>query len=363
MRSHSPLAIKAPFAREHGAQFLYALYRLLGKPVNLLSLHSEGHVIAPATETDVHAAIFEPSDLRGVLAVAPHTSWDTETKRIQAGCVSHAETRIYKLDHAIVSGGYVYAGHSRSQVALTSSPLAWQPVTRERSGMLCCSVFSSQFFGHWLTDQLTTELLAQELCLTAYSANRQSPYRHEAAIRHATDLRVRQVDRAAFDSLWMAVDFGQNPSKLARYLRLRARLREGAKPTPSRGVFILRGQSGTQRHLVNEQALCAQLSMLGFRVLDPGRDSTETMRNVLYDAPIVIGVEGSALVHGVMLMPRSACLAVIQPPRRFNNVLKNYTDCLGQHYAFTVADDAEGGFELPLPKVLRLLDRIERALA
>ena len=103
-----------------------------------------------------------------------------------------------------------------------------------------------------------------------------------------------------------------------------------------------------------------QLAGLGFRILDPQRDSFETMRNALCHAPLVVGVEGSALVHAIMLMPSDGCLAVIQPPRRFNNLHKGYTDCLGQGYAFTVADEVDGGFHLPVGRLLALFERVAR---
>lgn len=83
--------------------------------------------------------------------------------------------------------------------------------------------------------------------------------------------------------------------------------------------------------------------------------SVSALRLVLNRARIAIAVEGSSLMHALLMMPERAALLTIQPPQRFNNVLKGYADALGLRYAFTVADVARDGFHLPFSRLLGAL--------
>ena len=75
-------------------------------------------------------------------------------------------------------------------------------------------------------------------------------------------------------------------------------------------------------------------------------------------ASIVAGVEGSHLVHGLMLMPRKATLMVVQPPERAVSVLKMITDRQGQRYAFVVATGDGVRFSAEWSEIVRTVDLI-----
>ena len=66
------------------------------------------------------------------------------------------------------------------------------------------------------------------------------------------------------------------------------------------------------------------------------------------------------MVHSLFTMATDGALCLLQPPYRFNNVLKNYTDCLGMCYGFLTGCAEEGGFSVELDQLKRLLDRLDQ---
>lgn len=337
--------------------------RLLGGENLLRAKASQRRVLSPACESEAAPAIFDPRELERVKELAPYTEWSTEMTRVHGGLRHHAATELLCFHNVLTTRSHLYASGCRERISdlpeKHALPRALRDPVHYDRGLWCGSPFSSRYFGHWMSDQLSAELLAEETQLPAFTSAAQTHYAHEPWIRKAAQLTSSAIDCGHFESLWLPTDFGQNASKCARYRDLRARLRATTTAaSPGAGVFLLRGGSGAQRWLVNEAQLAEQLAALGFSIVSPEQTSFETLRDSLHSAPLVIGVEGSALVHAVMLMPADACLTVIQPPRRFNNVLRNYTECIGQRYAFSVADEAEGGFYMPQGRLLRLLDRI-----
>ncbi len=61
-------------------------------------------------------------------------------------------------------------------------------------------------------------------------------------------------------------------------------------------------------------------------------------------ARVVIGVEGSQLVHGVNVASAWGCLLTLQPPNRFVSYYKYLTDRDYQHFGFVVGIPEGDGF-------------------
>ena len=164
---------------------------------------------------------------------------------------------------------------------------------------------------------------------------------------------------AAFlkEAVFFDDDWGNNASKHARFSTLRDRLLAGLSPTPHPGVFILRRGSGKTRILRNEQAVAEHLrDTRGFRIVDVTTHSVSEILAACAGARVLAGIEGSHLMHGLMVLEPGACLLTLQPPYRFCSVLKLTTDMEGQHYGFVVGTAVEGGFEVDVTEVDRTLD-------
>ncbi len=344
------------------APIRYAVSRPLVRTRGLRALAVRSWEHAPAVAAITRPAVFDERELDRVVAVERQTTLPYEMSRVRGGRTLHAATRVHLVRGVTLAGSYLYARGGREQVA---DPRAtpWLPRARVPyvpRGAMCGSVVASTFFGHWVTDQLTAELLARSLGVPAFRSAHQAAYVHEAEYRAALTLEVHHGARVRFGELLLFDDYGQNESKRARYASLRAALRRGAAPRDVAGVFVDRGARGAPRRLVNRDAVVARLAAEGFAVVSPERDGLPAMRDALHDARVVVGVEGSALAHAIALMPAHGRLLVLQPPDRFNNVHKDYADCLGIRYGFTVGDRAAGGFALPVERVLRAVDRLDR---
>jgi hypothetical protein len=123
------------------------------------------------------------------------------------------------------------------------------------------------------------------------------------------------------------------------------------------GVFILRGGDGDLRFLRNERELAEHLrKSRGFRVVDPLKTDVPTIVATCAGARIVMGVEGSQLVHGVNVLPQGGSLLVLQPPNRFVSYFKYLTDRDHQNFGFVVGTPEGDGFKIDIQEVERTLD-------
>jgi capsular polysaccharide biosynthesis protein len=123
-------------------------------------------------------------------------------------------------------------------------------------------------------------------------------------------------------------------------------------------VFIRRRGSGVARYLANEADLEKRLEQRGFEIVDPASQTTDEIVRRVRDAAIICGVEGSALVHGVLSMAADAALVVIQPPYRFSNIWKDYCDALNIKYAYIVVIGDEDSFFIPFEEIMRTIDLV-----
>lgn len=125
--------------------------------------------------------------------------------------------------------------------------------------------------------------------------------------------------------------------------------------------MLLRKQAGVARILVNEEELAEQLAYRGFKVMCPTEHTVEEILDASMGAKIVLGVESSQLSHALFVMHDEGTLVALQPPNRFNNILKTYCDGLGLRYAFAVGYQREEGLFVQIETMMRLPDHLPRA--
>ncbi len=106
----------------------------------------------------------------------------------------------------------------------------------------------------------------------------------------------------------------------------------------------------------NEEAIVETLSKHGATILEMESTPVETTIEALLGAKMVIGVEGSHLCHAVFAIPDDASVLAIQPPDRFFNAPKDWTDALDIRYGFVVGDPAGNAFALDADDLLRTID-------
>jgi capsular polysaccharide biosynthesis protein len=174
------------------------------------------------------------------------------------------------------------------------------------------------------------------------------------------------VRRARIEHLTVFTDFAQNSLKAQRYHSLRAALRKRLRAeagTPAAGIYIRRGSDGEARVLENEKAVEDAFRESGFRVVDCDHASAKEIAVAALNAPIVAGVEGSQLSHGIYAAADRATFLVLQPPARFAMAYKEFTDRVDMQFAFLVGEPSPRGFTIPPDDVKRMIDRITRTNA
>lgn len=332
----------------------------LGLRTDFASHSSRQWTLEPAEERAMQPAFYEPADLERIRGVFEGETVADEIAKLQSPRVQHAPTVAYELRDVLLSRGHLFTRKMVHRLDTRPLPLfARRARTRLRDAVLSTSHYGIRFFGHWMTDDLTLTLAARELGDPVSVLLR--PTAHQTQYLSLLDCAAPVLDDVFFDRLVILDDHGQNRYKQRRYatLRQRARAKVGA-PRPSAGVMLLRGKLGVPRSLLNEDEVAELLRRRGFDVLAPEQMSAEDLVRACLDAPVVIGVEGSQLVHGISVMAQDGVLIELQPPTRFNVLYRGRCDCEGIRYGCQVghAAGANDDFTIDLAALERLLDRI-----
>ncbi|BDG04647.1 glycosyltransferase 61 family protein [Anaeromyxobacter oryzae] len=342
-------------------QLSYVTRRLLRRTLPLTDAAARSWVIHPAQRTRRSRAFFLDGQLDRVEGVQEETTRENEERRVLGSAVEHAATRGHELRDAVLVGGSVYAGGSRLALLPGSAvPETFQRPREElATAALDCTFVGNRYFGHWITDDCPLHLLARDHAPPIGVVR--APYAQEEGYCALWGLSPRKVPGARVRSLLVFQDYGQNAHKRGRYTALRTALAARVGPRRRRGVYLRRGTTGVRRLLENEQEIEARLAGRGFDVVDPVGGSAEDVARACVGAACVVGVEGSGLAHGVVAVADGGAIVALQPPWRFNNVFKDYADCLDLRYGFVVGTRAGDGFRVDPGELERTLDLCDRA--
>lgn len=337
----------------------YALRRLLGRPaVAMAGVARRTWTIWPEEEESRPPAYHLEGQLERVEGVQVGTSLAAEMARARGSPWTHASVTGHELVDVELTHGSLFAGGSRVRLVPGSVVGAALAKTTEEidSAALDCTWVGGRFFGHWLTDDCSTHLLARDL---APPIGVERPlYPQERDYCRLLGITQRKVASVRVRSLLVFSDFGQNGHKRERYRRMRAALAAGRPPRTRAGVYMRRGTSGAMRYLENEAEIEERLRRRGFVVVDPAAATAGEVVEACVGASCVVGVEGSALSHGVMTVRDGGAIVTLQLPGTFNNIFKDYADCLRLGYGFVVGSRVAGGFRIEPDELERTLDLI-----
>lgn len=332
--------------------------RLLSKRRSFKDLCDKQWILCPGASALSQSAIYLDGALDKVTGAQPETTLAYEIQQVLGGPKEHAPTTAFQLRNACLVGGYVYKDNLKLPLTLAKESILHQDEPEFISeAALACTLASNRYFGHWMTDGLTLTLAAQQLATAVTTVETPTP--HQVDYSNLFNIHPVAVTNAQFKTLTIIEDFGQNLFKRERYEYLRSQLKCQDSKSANSGVMLLRGNSGAHRNLVNEMALADFLRRQGFVILNPQTSSVQEIVQQTLGARIVVGVEGSQLVHGLFTLGAGGTILTLQPPYRFNSVYKDYTDCLALHYAFVVGRSVENGFEISLDDLARTLEKID----
>lgn len=311
----------------------------------------------PAEKTSIRPAIFDERDLERVTGVDADSSREIEWRRIRGGPIEYRPVTAFQLRDAVLSGGHLMLATMLRQYVLGPTPyIGIVKKTIEEPALLTVTLNSSRYFGHWLMDELTRVVMASDFGLPVAPPRPRSA--HQEAYMKLLGLTQAVHTDTRFRRLTVIDDRTQNSRRRERYLKLRERARSGRVDADVPGVMLLRRSTGVARILTNEEELARRLEQRGFRTLCPTEHSIEHVLNQCMNARVVVGVEGSQLCHALMVMRSGGVLVTLQPPYRFNNILKTYCDALEMQYALIVGHPESDGFSIDGDALDRLLDSI-----
>lgn len=335
--------------------------RLIAKPVNFESIAQDALILCPQEEQDVPPAVYLAAHLQRITGATVNCILSETMERMHNTHPTHAPTLLYPLGKTTLFGGGLWTHHNQFITRSINEKDDFERINLKQAVVTDADVGLS-YFGHWMREVVpaslvgTTEIPSLSL--------RRPHYSHAAQYAQFFKLKTIYANKGSVDNLYLLSDFSQNSYKLKRYLTLRDNLKESLKPQDiaHKGVFIARGQSGSKRALINESKVIDHLEKNGFDVIYPEKMTSEAIIRKLWNAKVVITVEGSAHNHAIYSMARTGCLLTLQPPNRFGIIIKNACDCLGIGWGFYVcaaSHDGEGFYVDSLPDLDKIIGQLQ----
>ena len=331
------------------------LRRLLGRPVQDITAKAvDQWTVSRGSRVEIKPARVLPGQLDRIRGTE-FGSIDEVIRDFSGGFDSiQGATTAYRLENITLMDGVLYSGDAARHLRKRNSRL---PFRRKPKDEIRATMYESwtgnRWFGNWLAEDTLTYRLAESEGLP-FTTNR--TIGHMTAYEQRLDMTPTRMLEVRFADLIIFEDFAHNEHKRQRAIDFRRRM-VGQHARRHPGVFVLRGQAGDRRVLTNEREIAERLeAKRGFTILDPLRVDVDEIVRVCGGADVVVGTEGSHLVHGLMLMPQDATALVIQPPARAVSVLKMFTDRQGQNYSLVVGEGSNEAFSADVGEIERTLD-------
>lgn len=349
-------------------QFLWA--RLRGVQLRIDDVAHEHEILSPAFTGDTPAALMLPGQLDHVSALQEETWQALEDRRLRGGPVQHRATSHYVLRDATFVQDDLYAGGMRQSLRPSASRAAIAGRVHEEmdEAALVQTFAGNQYFGHWLLDDRAIHLLAREHSPRARPVGVPAKLSEQQRdILNAYDQSIHTVRATRVRRLHVYDDIGQTPHRTERLQRMRARYRAIGAEAVAAGlpsgagkiVFVCRGLGGVRRILHNETALADAMEKRGAMVIrKPEALSLQKIAALFANAAAVVGLDSSALAHGILGVVAGGAFVDIMPGYRFCNTWKDWCDPLGLRYAVVVAPAMGDGCIVDEGDVSRTLDLV-----
>lgn len=350
MRSFSPVHLKHLLA-----------HRLMGD-ASFADICDE-HIIVNAPEPyDYPPSYYLPRHLENIVKLHPETFEEAEKGRIYGEKGFHDPIEAFRIRNVRLRYSGLYRRNWRFCLPYEAPPATPRHVDCG-SFALSSSYGGCQYFGHWLRDDLTTKMLAEDFAEPFCVRTPQWP--HKRAYLDIFDQTWPELDHADFNQIYLFLDSSQNSNKIARIRQLREKIRTKITPKhQGRRVYLRRGETGAIKRIVsNEAQLIKTLEAEGFIILDLTKDSIETIIESLLDARLFITVEGSQAAHSLYTIADGGGYLSIAPPTAFNNPAKDWLTPLGVKYGFVVGERDGEAFKVDIPGLMQLAEQLYAAPA
>lgn len=339
----------------------YHVKRLFFGRKSYKSAATSSTVLYPKSTAVTRPAVFKYSDLSKVKQVQQETSFAHEYSRINGGEKEFAASIAYLLENVVAADGNIYKSNMKYGLRTYPDKIIIDDEFKDySSACLMSSYMGNKYFGHWMRDDLPKYLAAVDIDTPITCIKNQTA--HQSSYQDIFEITPETYLNGAIKKLTILEDYSQNEYKSQRYQLLRDIVSLKYKKSNKKGVMILRGDSNSRRNLKNEHQVAEFLSGNGFDIVDiTSCTADEIVRKCRVD--IVVGVEGSHLGNCIYPINDGGGIVTLQSPSRFNNVYKDYTDCMGMNYGFVVGNESENlGFTIDLGDLEVVLNDIEKSI-
>ena len=339
--------------------------KLLGKPIELKNFSEGAICLHPSEVQDVRPAIYLESHLQRVLGSHHLSSVAFEFERLHQKTSVHDATTLYPIGKTKLFRGGLWTANNQVLTRLLKAEDKIYPVSLE-SAVLTDSDISNQYFGHWLSDAVPAQLVGTPDMPSLIF--RKPHYQHASEYARIFDLQNINGNMGVVENLYLLQDYSQNSYKVKRYLELRQRMQKNLTSLidcEHKGVFMARGNTGVKRSLINEDAVIEHLKTRGFDIVYPEKMTVSDLVRRLWNVPLVISVEGSALNHCIYSMALHGAYLILQPPNLVNHVHKGICDAMNRFYGFYVCQPAQNSDEFyvdSMPDLDRVIDGLLNAI-
>lgn len=321
---------------------------------------AEAVIISPAETTIFPPAYHLDGQLDRVTGVAEHSTRALEQTRLGGVPVTNSATVAYRIENAVFAAGRLCTPRMIDRQAGDQPRRLMVRLTQEIDTLaLPLNDFATIFFGHTVMDGGASMLLAPgfgaaaiDSKVSAAMAGHVSRYFELFGLSHQPvhDLRIRNA--------WIFDDIGMNAHKSARLRWMGAQVRRLPSQRSGHGVFIRRRGWGVQRAPENEAQLEEFFAARGFDIIDARDLTVDQIAARCIGATVIVGVEGSGMIHGMLALEPGRTVVMLLPPSRLNNMMKDYADGLGLHYAFVIGQTTPGGYTIDATEILRTIDLV-----
>jgi len=342
--------------------YVRLLKRLLCGRGSLQSVAHRQEILCPEEKVPSRPAFYSPEQIERITDYKATDPWSQTTKELEIAAavstmITHAPTIAYHIKDAVLYDGSIYVGGFRHRVGERSfhAGISSKP-SHIKTGALASSYLGTKYFGHWLVDDCTKYLLAEEvgppLCVSMMRS-----FEHQQKYEGYFGQDWTPTDRVRIDNLIVFQDFSQNSLKRNRYTLLRGRIKgQFARDGRTVCIYLKRGQTGAARTIVNEEQIVDALVKRSFMIIDVASDSLEYIIENLINAKIVVSMEGSHIAHCAFTVPEHSGLLVLQPPDRFSAVHRGWSECVGVSFGFVVGASSTPGYYFSVSEILRTID-------
>jgi len=318
-------------------------------------------VISEAEDQPMRPAIFPSGELDLIKGVHKFSAGlEDELHLTIRDKVHHTATTAWRLRNVYLAGGQLCNHHSYKRLTfgkLPFLPARVEPV--DETVAFCSTDAGNDYFAHFLLDDAATALLGRDFGRTIFGGAPQPRTQQMLEYMKFFEVPYQEKSQAWFRDLWLFTDYPQNRNRRERLRQLKSLLRKKFKdkqsPTPA---YIRRGKSGSQRYLENETEIESQLAARGFKIIDPEVMNADEICQQLNNSPLVVGVEGSQLAHGLLNLHSGGGLLCIQPADHFNAVYRGFCNSLDLNWGFVVAEGIATRCRLPVRRLLYMVDQM-----